>query len=86
MIGRNNIRIMQHSEDLTAPQETRMFILTNAARCFRHGEPKAIRSWTAFFASMPISDWKIRPHLKSVSVAGLMFRWKDKFVKQFVLS
>jgi len=69
MIGRDNVRIMQHSEDLSEPQETRTFIHISVVRCFEHGKQAVIRLWTVFSANTPISDWKTRLRLKLASAA-----------------
>lgn len=75
MIGRNNIRIMQHSEDLTEPPRNKNVHPYQCCPMFQTRRTNNDPIMDCFFASMPISDWKIRLCLKSVSVVGRRCSW-----------
>ena len=56
MIGRNNIRIMQHSEDLTEPPRNKNVHPYQCCPMFQTRRTNNDPIMDCFFASMPISD------------------------------
>ena len=69
MIGRDNVRIMQHSEDLSEPPRNENVHPYQCCPMFRTRKTSGDPIMDCFSANTPISDWKTRSRLKLASAA-----------------